>query len=160
MIDQTIFREAMSHVGSAVSIITTDGKAGRAGMTVSAVCSVTDSPPTLLVCINRSSRSHDIFLRNGVLCVNILNAAHQELSGLFASKADQETRFLQAVWHRRVTGAPALEDAIVSFDCRIESITDIGTHSVIFSAIQDIEIRHGSPALVYFRRGYHALGTS
>ncbi|NLI28136.1 MAG: hypothetical protein GX413_12290 [Acetobacter sp.] len=157
MIDSTLFREAMAHVSSAVSIVTTDGEAGRTGMTVSAVCSVTDTPPTLLVCINRNSRSHDIFLHNGVFCVNVLNADHQELSGLFASKADQESRFSQAIWHKGVTGSPILEDAVVSFDCRIDTISDVGTHSVIFGVIQNIEIRHSCQALVYFRRRYHAL---
>ena len=46
--DKASFRDAMAHVGAAVNIITTDGPAGRAGFTASAVCSVTDTPPTLL----------------------------------------------------------------------------------------------------------------
>lgn len=53
--DKASFRDAMAHVGAAVNIITTDGPAGRAGFTASAVCSVTDTPPTLLVCLNRSA---------------------------------------------------------------------------------------------------------
>jgi len=47
------FRDAMARLGAAVNIVTTDGTAGRAGFTASAVCSVTDDPPTLLVCLNR-----------------------------------------------------------------------------------------------------------
>lgn len=53
--DKQSFRDAMAQVGAAVNIITTDGPAGRAGFTASAVCSVTDEPPTLLVCLNRSA---------------------------------------------------------------------------------------------------------
>ena len=53
--DKQTFRDAMACVGAAVNIITTDGPAGRAGFTASAVCSVTDSPPTLLVCLNRGA---------------------------------------------------------------------------------------------------------
>ncbi len=49
IVDQQTFRDAMSCMGAAVNIITTDGPAGRAGFTASAVCSVTDTPPTLLV---------------------------------------------------------------------------------------------------------------
>ncbi len=44
--DKQTFRDAMACVGAAVNIITTDGPAGMAGFTASAVCSVTDSPPT------------------------------------------------------------------------------------------------------------------
>ena len=53
--DKQTFRDAMACVGAAVNIITTDGPAGLAGFTASAVCSVTDSPPTLLVCLNRGA---------------------------------------------------------------------------------------------------------
>ena len=61
IVDQQTFRDAMSCMGAAVNIITTDGPAGRAGFTASAVCSVTDTPPTLLVCLNRrESVSQDI----------------------------------------------------------------------------------------------------
>ncbi len=55
IVDQQTFRDAMSCMGAAVNIITTDGPAGRAGFTASAVCSVTDTPPTLLVCLNRGA---------------------------------------------------------------------------------------------------------
>lgn len=43
-VDKQDFRDAMARLGSAVNIITTDGPAGRAGFTASAVCSVTDAP--------------------------------------------------------------------------------------------------------------------
>ncbi|MFX5634519.1 flavin reductase, partial [Acinetobacter baumannii] len=46
------FRDAMARLSAAVNIITTDGPAGRAAMTVSAVSSVSDEPATVLVCIN------------------------------------------------------------------------------------------------------------
>lgn len=39
IVDQQTFRDAMSCMGAAVNIITTDGPAGRAGFTASAVCS-------------------------------------------------------------------------------------------------------------------------
>lgn len=75
MVDSSEFRNAMAMLGSAVTIVTTDGPAGRFGFTASAVCSVTDSPPTLLVCVNRASANHEHFKTNGVLCVNVLTGA-------------------------------------------------------------------------------------
>ena len=84
MVDVTGFRNAMARLGGAVSVITTDGPHGRFGFTASAVCSVTDSPPTLLVCMNRASTSNVHFKNNGVLCVNVLSAALQDISGVFS----------------------------------------------------------------------------
>ena len=55
------FRDAMASLSAAVNIVTTDGPAGRCGITATAVCSVTDTPPTLLVCINRNSAMNPAF---------------------------------------------------------------------------------------------------
>jgi len=150
------YREAMARFGAAVSVVTTDGPAGRRGFTASAVCSVTDDPPTLLVCVNRQNDSHATLLANGVLCVNTLAAGQQELSALFGgATADQVARFAAGSWHTLETGAPVLQGAVVSFDCRIAQVTEIGTHSVIFGQV--LAIRHGSvhDGLIYFGRGYH-----
>ncbi len=67
MSEQQAFRDAMSRLGAAVNIVTTDGPAGMAGFTASAVCSVTDSPPTLLVCLNRNASVWPVFQANGQL---------------------------------------------------------------------------------------------
>src|SRR2546423_13238591 len=68
------FREAMSQLGAAVHVVTTAGPAGTAGFTATAVCSVSDRPATLLVCLNRRSQVTPILETNRVLCVNTLRA--------------------------------------------------------------------------------------
>ncbi|EOC0465833.1 flavin reductase, partial [Cronobacter sakazakii] len=98
MSEQQAFRDAMSRLGAAVNIVTTDGPAGMAGFTASAVCSVTDSPPTLLVCLNRNASVWPVFQANGQLCVNTLAAGHEALSGLFGGKTPMEERFAAARW--------------------------------------------------------------
>ncbi|MDJ0933112.1 MAG: flavin reductase [Breoghania sp.] len=108
----------MSRLSATVNLITSDGPEGRHGMTASAVSSVTDDPPTLLVCVNQQNRSHDRFNANGKLCVNVLGDRHQEIAGLFASRGSDE-RFSKGEWITLQTGAPVLQDAIVAFDCRI-----------------------------------------
>lgn len=119
IVDQQTFRDAMSCMGAAVNIITTDGPAGRAGFTASAVCSVTDTPPTLLVCLNRGASVWPVFNENRTLCVNTLSAGQEPLSNLFGGKTPMEHRFAAARWQTGVTGCPQLEEALVSFDCRI-----------------------------------------
>lgn len=93
-VEKTEFRNAMSRLGAAVNIITTEGPAGRAGFTASAVCSVTDSPPTLLVCLNRSASVYPVFRENMQLCVNTLAAGHETLSNLFGGKTPMADRFM------------------------------------------------------------------
>lgn len=156
-VNQETFRKAMARLGAAVNIVTTDGAAGRHGITASAVCSVTDAPPMLLVCINRRSGMHMMFRQNGVLCVNVLGGRHQEISQRFSTPADFATRFDHDAWHRLATGAPALSDANASLDCRIHQVTDIGTHSVYFCEVVDVALTEQADGLMYFNRSYHVL---
>lgn len=156
------FREAMARLGAAVNVVTSDGPAGRAGMTASAVCSVTDEPASLLVCINRSSPQNANFKQNGVFCVNVLAAHQQELSKVFAGMtgANGVDRFAVGDWGKLATGAPVLQDAAVAMDCEIEEVLEKGTHSVFFAAIKGIHLGDaGGQALIYWQRNFHHLGT-
>ncbi|MDN5891621.1 MAG: flavin reductase [Psychrobacter sp.] len=162
MIEATNFRDAMSLLTTAVNVITTKGSSGAHGFTASAVCSVTDTPPTLLVCMNQTSRSHAHFIDNKMLSVNVLGAQHEQISNAFASKLCSDERFEQGTWTELATGAPVLEDALVSFDCEIEDIQQVGTHSVFMCrvvAIKQAEQQGGTDeSLVYFNRSYHQVG--
>ncbi|MGP4717488.1 NADH-dependent FMN reductase RutF [Psychrobacter sp. T6-6] len=154
---QKTFREAMSKLAAAVNIITTEGPAGRAGFTASAVCSVTDAPPTLLVCLNRNASVYHTFKENMVLCVNTLGLEHQDLSGVFGGKTAPEERFEQGSWSTLATGSPVLEDAIISFDCKIKLISSVGTHDILICEVLDIKHKPDCESLIYFNRDYHRL---
>ena len=159
MIEATDFRNAMSLLTTAVNVVTTEGASGLHGFTASAVCSVTDTPPTLLVCMNQSSRSHTHFIENKTLCVNVLGAQHEQISNAFASsKLSSEDRFKLGVWTTLETGSPVLEDALVSFDCEIEQIQEVGTHSVFMCRVVAIKQSQQDESLVYFNRAYHQVG--
>ena len=159
MVDQQAYRNAMARLGTAVSVITSDGEAGRCAFTASAVCSVTDGPPTLLVCMNRSSDSNEAFKRNAVLCVNTLAASQEALSNIFAgfTHHTMPERFDQAKWDTLATGAPVLADAVVSFDCRIVQVSEVGTHNVFFCEVDAIQAGSAHEGLIYFGRSYHRI---
>ncbi len=78
------FRDAMASLSAAVNIITTEGDAGQCGITATAVCSVTDTPPSLMVCINANSAMNPVFQGNGKLCVNVLNHEQELMARHFA----------------------------------------------------------------------------
>ncbi len=159
MVTKQEYREAMARFGAAVNVITSDGPAGRCGFTASAVCSVTDDPPTLLVCINRTSDSHPLITVNKVLCVNTLGPGHQSLSPLFGGQveSDVDMRFAAASWSVLATGSPVLDEATVAFDCRVDRMIEIGTHSVLFCEV--VAVRQGSihEGLIYYGRAYHPV---
>jgi flavin reductase len=158
MIEATGFRDAMSLLTTAVNIVTTKGRTGAHGFTASAVCSVTDTPPTLLVCMNQTSRSHAHFIENKTLSVNVLGAQHEPISNAFASKLSSQERFEYGSWGTLITGAPVLTDALVSFDCEIEDIQQVGSHSIFMCRVVAISQSEQAESLVYFNRAYSRVG--
>ncbi len=159
IVDRGYFREAMARFGAGVCIITTTTPEGDIGITVSAVCSVTDDPPTLLVCINRSSGQYDNFASAGIICINVLSHEQEELSLVFAGKGNlsMRDRFTLSSWQRLTTGAPVLENATASLDCRIEQSLDVGTHTVFFCRVQAIKLGNSCSGLIYHGRAYHPI---
>lgn len=158
MIEAADFRSAMSLLTSAVNVVTTVGESGRYGFTASAVCSVSDTPPTLLVCMNRASYLHAHFIKNKILTVNVLGAHHQFLSNIFASKLSSDERFKHGTWTTLKTGAPVLEDSLVSFDCHIEQAQEVGTHDIFICRVVAIQQAQQNQGLIYFNRTYHHVG--
>jgi len=156
---QLAFRNAMAHLPAAVCIITTDGAAGRCGITASAVCSVTDSPPTVLVCLNQRSAMHDVFKQNGHLCINVLSSEHEELAMHFsgATRMPMAERFTLHDWHPGVASQPVLDGALVKLQGHIKDSKAVGSHSVLFVELDDIETSEERDSLVYFARLFHAV---
>ena len=149
----------MAHLGAAVNIVTTDGPGGRCGFTASAVCSLTDDPATVIMCLNRSSRQNAIFKKNGVACINTLTARQQGLSDIFAGRRNlsMPERFASASWSTLVTGAAVLEGALLSLDCEIAQSNDFGSHSLFVCRVMAVTPARSEAALIYFGRGFHAI---
>lgn len=112
------FRDAMSSLSAAVNIVTTDGPAGRCGITATAVCSVTDTPPSLMVCINSNSAMNPVFQENGKLCVNVLNHEQELMARHFAGMTgtSMEERFSWDIWTKGVLGQPMLRGTLASLE--------------------------------------------
>jgi flavin reductase (NADH) len=158
--EQLEFRNAMAHLPAAVSIITTDGEGGRCGITASAVCSVTDTPPTILVCINRGSAMHEVFRKNGRLCVNVLSDELEQLAMHFsgATKVPMEERFAWDIWEEQgELGQPVLADALVKLQGRIREFKEVGTHSVMFVELAEVKVNEKKDSLIYFNRLFHKV---
>lgn len=158
-VDKATFRNGMSRLGSAVSVVTTLSGGKRHGFTASAVCSVSDSPATLLVCVNRASSSFAAFANAEHFCVNTLRPGQEALSDAFGGKTPAAERFDFGGWREGLTGAPVLTDASVSFECALTSSVDEATHRVLFGRVVNIREHSEKATLLYCMRRYlHAQG--
>ncbi|WP_448955578.1 flavin reductase [Labrys neptuniae] len=158
-VSKTDFRDAMARVCASVHVVTTNGSAGRGGFTATAMCSVTDEPPTLLVCMNSRSAQTSFFIENGRFCVNVLTREHQDLASFFAGqRTEMAARYAAADWIDFPSGNQALADAIVSFDCRLTDRHLVGSHHIFIGEVIDVRSRRDGQVLLYSDRTYaHVL---
>lgn len=160
-IDGKQYRDAMAHFAGHVHVVTTDGAAGRRGVTVIAACSVSDDPPTVLVCLSRGHKANECYVENGVFALNTLARDHRALAEAFsgATGLSQDDRFALTRWDTQATGAPVLCDAVASFDCRITETRDIATHRILIGKVAGLRVGDGTTALLYHNRAYQPIGS-
>ena len=149
------FFEGMSRVACTVNIVTTDGLAGKGGITVSAMSSVSADPPTLLICIHEESPSCELIKTNRKFCVNVLKSDQAELSEAYAGRLpfDEEEHLNSDIWAASELGSPMLIDALSTFDCAVTQYLKVGSHAVFFGEIRQVFFSDGEP-LLYVNRAY------
>jgi len=149
------FLEGMRRLASSVSVITTDGPGGRAGVTVSAMCSVSAEPPSLLVCVHHLSPACPAIAQNGWFCVNALREDQARISEVFAGRieAPEGGKFACASWDIGRSGVPVLRDSLATFECRVSQRHVQGTHCVFIAEVVEVASASGRP-LVHADRSY------
>ncbi len=152
------FVAAMGLAATGVSVVTTDGEAGRFGLTVSAVSSVSADPPLLLVCMNRKSPAVEALGVNSVFAVSLLSATHQHYAETFSGRPKQGKPFDfdNHVWETGRTGLPIVTEATAAFECALESAYDAGSHRIFIGRVLAAH-KGGAEPLVYCNRAFRRI---
>jgi flavin reductase (DIM6/NTAB) family NADH-FMN oxidoreductase RutF len=158
MVEPDRFREAMRRMASGVSVVTTDGPAGRFGVTVSSMCSLSLEPPSVLACVHHMSPALQAIIDNGAFCANVLRVEQALVSDSFAGRLLElkDDKFACAEWEKLATGSPVLRDALIAFDCRLSREVEFGSHRILMGTVVDLVAREGNP-LIYADRGYRSI---
>ena len=157
--DAQAYRAIMRNQAGAVTIIAVGDAGNRTGLTATAVCSLTDSPPTLLACVNRSASAHAPILTMRSFSINLLARDQHELAMAFSGRAglEGEARFAPQEWITLATGAPVLKNALASLDCELTDEHGFDTHSVFIGRVRDGHTRENVEPLLYFQGSFWDL---
>ena len=136
------FRQGMRRLGGAVTIVATASETEQAGLTATAVTSLSAEPPRLLACINRAGKTFEILTKGRNLSVNVLSVADRDLAIRFAGLdgSEETERFSEGDWRDCSSGAPYLSTALVSFGCHVETILDAGSHGIVIGSIETVHL--------------------
>lgn len=153
------FRSAMRQLAATVNIITAGEGDQRRGLTATAVCSMSLTPPSMLVCVNRFGEAHKAITSAGSFCVNILADRQREVAMRFAGQIGQmgEDKFAPYRWTSLATGAPALDDAMANLDCEIATVSETDSHSIFIGKVKAIRFGPETSPLLHYNRNFFTL---
>ncbi len=152
------FRSVMGRLAGGVVVVTGRGAAGEPrGLTATAVCSVSLSPPLVLVCVANRSQTLAAIGETGRYAINVLSSEGIEDSRRFAS-AD-ERKFDGVGWTPAPGGSPLLPGLLAWVECDVERTIEAGDHTVFIGRVTDGRVeREGADPLVHFDGSYRLVG--
>ena len=150
-VDVDEFRSVMRQLAGCVTVITTESNGGLYGLTVTAICSVCATPPTILIAVDKSSRTHPHIDRKGAFAVNILADGQKHIAEHFASKGDDQLATIPHVVNAK--GVPLIEGAAAQLHCEVQDRISIGTHTLFVAHIVGTGIQDSTP-LIYHNAKY------
>jgi flavin reductase (NADH) len=154
----TALRAGMRRLAASVCVITAvDSSGQRHAMTATAVTSVSDSPASLLVCVNRQAGLYDTLTQGNRFAVNVLSGHQSDISVLCAGSETGDARFTRGNWGDS-NGLPYLRDAQAVFFCNTARQLTHGTHLVVIGDIDKVLITEGNvDPLLYADGNYRHL---
>ncbi|HVB76269.1 MAG TPA: flavin reductase family protein [Candidatus Nitrosotalea sp.] len=151
------YRHVLGHFATGVAVVTALSEGKPIGMTVQAFSALSLSPPMVLFCARRGSRSWAAIADSGRLCVNLL---HEQQSGLAVQFARSGRAKFQGVeWSpSAATGSPVLRPALAWIDCLIRETHPGGDHMVVMCDVVDLGADTSGRPLLFYRSEYQRLG--
>lgn len=163
------FKQAMRALAGGVSVVTVQAGAERSGFTATSVVCLSIDPPTLLVCVNRSSSSAPLVHASRRFGVSVLTEAQQPMAERFAGMgacgergSKGHDRYTGAAWERLTpNGALVMTESAIALDCYAEDIIEKYSHWILIGRVQ--ALRQARPQggaaapLLYWNGAYRKL---
>jgi flavin reductase (DIM6/NTAB) family NADH-FMN oxidoreductase RutF len=154
-LDPATYRAVLGRLASGVSIVTTVSEDGRDhGMTVSALSSLSLTPPLIILCVDLSATMHPHLMAARHFAVSILALAQEQLSRRFAASLDD--RFDGVAITRDSAGCALISDALAHLECRMWAQYPGGDHTIFVGQVLRAAVREAHP-LIYYRGAYARL---
>jgi flavin reductase (DIM6/NTAB) family NADH-FMN oxidoreductase RutF len=149
------FRRLLSRFASGVCVVTSRSSDGKFfGITVSAFSSVSLNPPLVLICIEKTTASHEVLLSSGSFVVNLLSETQVHLSEHFAQPSGD--KFEGVDFEINSFGLPELRESLGTLECRVVNKFEAGDHTIFIGQVDGGSSSDSLP-LLYYRGQYRKL---
>jgi flavin reductase (DIM6/NTAB) family NADH-FMN oxidoreductase RutF len=147
-VDERGFRSLMSRFATGVTVITSSGADGVAGMTANAVASLSLDPILVMIGFELESRTLAAVRHSHRFAVNVLASDQEQVSRTFAGKQPEREKFAGCAYTER-SGVPVLDGAIAWLHCEVAAVYPGGDHVIVVGSVVDMGENGGEPLLFY-----------
>jgi flavin reductase (DIM6/NTAB) family NADH-FMN oxidoreductase RutF len=149
-------RLALRRLASAVAVVSCRHGEARHAMTATAVNALSMHPPSMIVCVNRTTSFYSAVSSAQEFGINILHRSQIEISIGCGGTAQGEDRFGSGIWAERA-GVPILTDAQANIVCSREAKLDYGSHAIFIGRVTSVDIHGDVDPLIYVDGRYTCL---
>jgi len=158
LVSEDSFKVGMQLLASTVTVITARYLDVRAGMTATAVCSLSASPPSLLACVNRQTRTYGFIMDSRRFAVNLISDDMKDVAYNFAGRGTLEEKFgAPGKWSDSASGVPIMRNGLATFECRVDRWLNTKTHAVFIGNVESITLDPDKRPLIYGQQQFQSL---
>ena len=159
-VDIATYRRAAGHFPSGIVVVSTSLDGHGHAMTVSAFASVSLEPMLVLFCAEKIARFRDAVLEAGLWGASILDGESEKTARWLATRGRPLEGQLDTIPHHTgpVTGAPILDAALATLECRTTAVHDGGDHSIVVGEVVGVTEQGGEAGpLIHYSGQYRRL---
>jgi len=118
-----------------------DGKGSLAAATVNWVTQTAFEPPLVAVGVKTDSGAYAILKSSGAFALNMLGKGQQGIAfALFKPVQVEDGKISGEPYHVGRTGAPILDNAIASVECKVVEIVERGDHHIVVGEVVEANV--------------------
>jgi flavin reductase ActVB len=148
----------MSRLAAGVVMVTIRMEDEAWGLTISACCSVSASPPLVLVSLGESTTTARLTLEHGYFGVNLLS--ERSLSAAEAASVRGAPKFVAEYCREDPdieSRAPVVEDCLAHLECDVDRTFTVADHVIVIGRVVGVMLLAEKAPLLYYGRGYRTL---
>ena len=149
------YRHALGHFCTGVTVITGAENGRPAGFACQAFAALSLTPPLVLFCPGKSSRTWPAIADSGYFCVNVLAAGQQEIARRFGVSGPD--KFAGLSWSPSPSGTPVLSGALTWVECAVVAVHEAGDHYLVVGRVTELGPSQPGRPLLFYRGRYAAI---
>lgn len=131
------FRKILGLFPTGVAVVTVSLRGEDSGITISSFTSLSLSPPQVLFCLSKKSKTMPIVEKASYFAVNILNLDQSHLSNVFAKRFPLDWTIIKTHRHAE-TGCLLLSEALGHVVCEKGPLYEGGDHKIVLGKVLDL----------------------